>query len=151
MAAQNNNNFVFVLAPALVNQGPIDYATPDGIKLYKAGIEPLQKDLFTLEAHKFKVFLTTLGDHSMTCGWNDVLQVPIDAASPAQGTRSLLTHYGQITLEQIRAHAAGYANAQTCTAQNNFMLYTCLAASISPEAKAKAMLYTAEYFIGQTP
>jgi len=59
---------VFVLAPALVNQGPIDYATPDGIKLYKAGIELLQKNLFTLEVHKFKVFLTTFRDCSMTCG-----------------------------------------------------------------------------------
>jgi len=31
------------------------------------------------------------------------------------------------------------------------MLYICLTASILPEAKAKAMLYTAEYLIGQIP
>jgi len=56
----------------------------------------------------------------MTCGWNDVLLVPIDATNPVQGTRSLLTHYGQITLDQIKAHAAGYANAQTHRAASCF-------------------------------
>jgi len=51
MAAQNQPNFLFALAPALVNQGPIDYSTMDGIKLWRAGIEPLAKELFTLESH----------------------------------------------------------------------------------------------------
>jgi len=43
MVAQNNNSFVFALAPAdpLVNQGAIDYATSDSIKLWKVGLEPL--------------------------------------------------------------------------------------------------------------
>jgi len=55
MAAQNPNNFVLALAPALINQGAIDYATSNGIKLWKVGIELLQKEPFTLEPHKFKV------------------------------------------------------------------------------------------------
>jgi len=62
MATQNPNNFIFSLALALDNQGAIDYAMSDGIKLWKAGIKPLQKELFTLETHSFKVFLTTLMD-----------------------------------------------------------------------------------------
>ncbi len=60
MAAQNPLNFVFALSPALINQGPIDYGTTKGIKLWRGAIEPLAKDLFTLEAHQFKLFLTTL-------------------------------------------------------------------------------------------
>jgi len=60
MAAQNPPNFVFALSPALVNQGPINYSTADEIKLWRGGIEPLTKELFTLESHKFKLFLTTL-------------------------------------------------------------------------------------------
>jgi len=67
MAVQNPNNFVFMLTPTLVNQGAINYAASDGIQLWKAGIEPLQKEPFTLEAHKFKVFLMTLVDHAMMC------------------------------------------------------------------------------------
>ncbi len=62
MAAQNPNNFVFTLAPALVNQGPIDYSTADGIKLWKAGIELLTKEPFNLKVHRFKIILTMLAD-----------------------------------------------------------------------------------------
>jgi len=63
MAAQNPpNNFVFALTPALVNQGPINYSTTDGIKLWRGGIKPLAKELSTLELHRFKLFITTLAD-----------------------------------------------------------------------------------------
>ncbi len=117
----------------------------------EGGIEPLAKVLFTLKAHKFKLFLTTLGDRAMTYGWENVLNVPIDAAVPAGPTHSLLSHYGQISLQQIRDHATIYANAQTWAAQNNLMMYTCLAASIAPETKAKAMIYHLDYHIGQNP
>ncbi len=151
MAAQNTNNFVSVLAPTLVNQDAIDYATSDGIQLWKAGIEPLQKESFTLEAHSFKVFLTTLVDHAMTCSWGNILDVPIDAAVPAGPTWSILMHYGQVTLNQDRAHVTTYVNAQTHAAQNNLMLYTCLAASIVMEVKARVVVYSQDYHIGQNP
>jgi len=149
MAAQNPPDFVFALAPALVNQGPIDYSTANGIKLWRVGIEPLAKELFTLELHKFKLFLTTLADRAMTYGWEHVLDILIDVAVPARLTHSLLTHYGQITLQQIWDHAAVYVNAQMWAAQNNLLLYTFLAASITPETKAKAMIFHQDYHIGQ--
>jgi len=64
------------LAPALVNQGPIDYSTANGIKLWRrAGIKSLAKELFTLELHK--LFLTTLADWTMTYGWENVLNILI--------------------------------------------------------------------------
>jgi len=152
MAAQNLPlNFVFALAPALVNQGAINYSTMDGIKLWRAGIKPLAKELFTLKSHKFKLFLATLTDQAMTYRWENVLDMPIDAAVLAGPTRSLLTHYGQITLDQVRAHAAIYVNTQMQAVQNNLLLYTCLAASITPEAKAKAMIFHQDYHIGQNP
>ncbi len=151
MAAQNPPNFIFALAPALVNQGPIDYSTADRIKLWRAGIEPLAKELFTLELHKFKLFLATLTNRAMTYGWENVLDILIDAAVPTGPTRSLLTHYGQIMLQQIRDHAAIYINAQTRAVQTNLLLYTCLAASIALETKAKAMIFHQDYHVGQTP
>jgi len=87
----------------------------------------------------------------MTYRWENVLNVPIDAAIPARPTHLLLSHYGQISLQQIRDHAAIYANAQTWEAQNNLMMYTCLAASITPETKAKVMIFHQDYHIGQNP
>jgi len=87
----------------------------------------------------------------MTCGWGDILTVPEDAAVPAGPSHSILMHYRQVTPDQIRAHATIYHNAQTCAAQNNLLLYTCLEASITPQVKAKAMIYHQDYHIGQNP
>jgi len=87
----------------------------------------------------------------MACKWGNILDVPIDAAIMAGLIRSILTHYGQVILDQVRAHATTYINAQTCVAQNNLMLYMFLAASITPEVKARAMIYHLDYHIGQNP
>jgi len=54
-------------------------------------------------------------------------------------------------LQQIWDHAAIYLNTQTRAAQNNLLLYTCLTASITPETKAKAMIFHQDYHVGQTP
>jgi len=151
MAAQNPPNFVFALSPALINQGPIDYATTKGIKLWRGAIEPLVKELFTLEAHRFKLFLSTLTKRTMVYGWENILNVPVDPAVQGGPTHLLLTNYGQVTLQQVKDHAATYINTQTRAAQNNLLLYTCLAASITPETKAKAMIFHQDYHKGQTP
>jgi len=151
MADQNPPNFVFALSPALNNQGPIDYATPEGIKLWRGAIKPLAKELFTLKPHRFKLFLSTLTKQTMVYSWENILNIPFDAAALGRLTHSLLTHYGQVTLQQVKAHTATYINMQTRVAQNNLLLYTCLAASIAPETKAKAMLFQQDYHEGQTP
>ncbi len=151
MAAQNPPNFVFVLSPVLVNQGAINYSTPEGIKLWRGAIEPLVKELFTLKPHRFKLFLSTLTEQTMVYGWENILNVLVDAAVQGGLTHLLLTHYGQVTLQQVKDHAATYINTQTRAAQNNLLLYTCLAASIAPETKAKAMIFHQDYHEGQTP
>ncbi len=151
MAAQNPLNFVFALSPALINQGPIDYVTAKGSKLWRGAIKPLVKELFTLEAHRLRLFLTTLTERTMVYGWENILNIPVNAAVPGGLAYSLLTHYGQVTLQQVKDHAATYINTQTRVAQNNLLLYTCLAASITPETKAKAMIFHQDYHEGQTP
>jgi len=135
MVTQILNKFVFALAPALINQGPIDYSMADRIKLWRLGIKPLAKEPFTLKAHNSEIFLTMLANQAMTYGWADILTIPEDAAVQAGPTHSMITHYGQVTMDQIRAHATIYHNTQTCAAQSNLMLYTCLATSIMPKVK----------------
>jgi len=142
---------IFVLSPALINQGPIDYSTAKGIKLWRGAIEPLAKELFTLEAHRFKLFLSTLTKRTMVYSWENILNIPVNVAVQAGPTHSLLTHYGQVMLQQVKDHAATYINTQTRVAQNNLLLYTCLAASITPKAKAKAMIFHQDYHEGQIP
>jgi len=151
MAAQNPPNFVFALSPALINQGPIDYMTPEGIKLWRGAIEPLAKELFTLAPHRFKLFHSTLTEQTMVYGRENILNIPVDMAVQGRPICSLLTHYGQVMLQQVKDHAATYLNAQTRAAQNNLLLYTCLATSIAQETKAKAMIFHNDYHEGQTP
>jgi len=87
----------------------------------------------------------------MTYGWNDILYIPEDITDPDAKQNDLLSNYGKVTLDQIMDHAATYADANTRTAQNSFMLYHCLANSITKEVKAKMMLQTNEYYVGQNP
>jgi len=69
MAAQNQPNFVFALSPALINHRPIDYSTAEGIKLWRGAAEPLAKEPFILEPHRFKLFLLMLTKRTMVYGW----------------------------------------------------------------------------------
>jgi len=69
----------------------------------------------------------------MVYRWENILNIPVNAAVQGRPMHSLLTHYGQVMLQQVRDHAATYINAQMRVAQNNLLLYTCLAVSITPE------------------
>ncbi len=102
MAAQNQPNFIFALSPALINLGPINYSTTKGIKL----VELLAKVLFTLKPYWFKLFLLTLTERTMVYSWENIINIPVDAAVQGGPTHSLLTHYGQVTLQQVKDHAA---------------------------------------------
>ncbi len=117
----------------------------------EGAIEPLARELFTLEPHRFKLFLTTLTEQTMVYGWENILNIPVDVAVQGGPTHSLLMHYGQVMLQEVKDHAATYINTQTRAAQNNLLLYTCFAASITPETKAKAMIFHSNYHEGQTP
>jgi len=81
----------------------------------------------------------------MVYGWENIINIPVNVAVQGGPTHLLLTHYRQVTLQQVKGHAATYINAQTRAAQNNILLYTCLATSILPKTKAKAMIFHSDY------
>jgi len=83
----------FALAPALINDGIINYATPEGAKLYQAAIKALPGDPFNCEPHGIKVFLTTLEDQASRCGWMCILMVPEDPLEPDEDLINLLHNY----------------------------------------------------------
>ena len=87
----------------------------------------------------------------MVYGWENILNIPVKVAVQGGLTHLLLAHYGQVTLQQVKDHATTYINTQMRAAQNNLLLYTCLAASITLETKAKAMIFQQDYHEGQTP
>jgi len=84
----------FMLAPALANDSIIDYATPEGAKLYQARIKALPGTPFNCEPHGIKVFLVTLEDQAIRCGWMRILMVPKDPLKPDKDLINLLHNYG---------------------------------------------------------
>ena len=68
-------------------------------KLYNKAITPLNAK-FDGEADNIAVFLASMRDRAQRFNWHRLITVPID-----NGTmRNLLTHYGQVSLDNTRAH-----------------------------------------------
>ena len=143
MAAQVPN---FALAPALVGADVIDYSTSAGTKIYKSACEPLPHT-FDCSPAGLKVFLADIRDRAITTGWQNIIEIPTDP-DDEDVLADLCESYGLISLEQVRAHAATYVNAQTRAAQNSMQLYQCIMTSLTVEGKAKVELNRIEYTVG---
>ena len=138
----------FALAPALVEDGVIDYSTRAGSKIYEAAVEALNIE-FDCKPENLKPLLQKIRNRSMATGWDHILDIPTDLAEPDQ-TTNLLGEYGLLTLEQVRAHAETYVNAAVRAAQDSFQLYMCLMKTLTKEAQAKIMLHADEYTVNGT-
>ena len=88
-------------------------------KLYNKAISPLESK-FDGEADNLAVFLASIRDHARRFNWQWLITVPFDDGT----TRNLLTHYGQVSLDNTRAHAMTYVNTPTRDAQDNDMFIT---------------------------
>ena len=66
-------------------------------------------------------------------------------------TRNLLTHYGQVSIEHTRAHAATYINTRTRDAQDNDMFYYFLVDSLTDEFRTTMLLYANIYLVTNVP
>ena len=73
--------------------------------------------------------------------------MPIDDGT----TWNLLTHYGQVSLNITRAHAATYMNTPTRDAQDNDMFYYFLADSLTNEFHTTVILYADIYMVTNVP
>ena len=66
-------------------------------------------------------------------------------------TRNILTHYGQVSLENTRTHAATYVNTPTRDAQDNDMFYYFLSDSLTNEFHTTVLLYMEMYTVTNVP
>ena len=90
----------FALARALVGAGqPMDYSTRAGQHLYATATTGLPYKLNGKET-SLPAFLQAVRDRLAQSGWDDIFEITTDA-----GPRSLLVHYGEITIENVRAEA----------------------------------------------
>ena len=73
--------------------------------------------------------------------------MPIDNGT----TRNLLTHFGQVSIENTRAHATTYVTSPTRDAQDNDMFYYFLADSLTNEFHTMVLLYADVYTTANVP
>ena len=133
----------FALGPgrshAVLNfDNPITGAT--ATKLYSKAISLLEGK-FNGEANNLAVFLASVRDRARRFNWHWLITVPIDDGT----TRNLLTHYGQVSLDNMTAHAMTYVNTPTRDAKDNDMLYYFLADSLTndfPPPSCSALMFT---------
>jgi hypothetical protein len=121
----------FALAPALSSGDIIDFSTPAGAKIFKAGTEPLSST-FDCTPVNLQLFLDQLKDKVAIFDWTEVVNI----THPEQQTsKSLLEHYGEVTYDMVKEHAATYVNSSTRKAQDSFMLYNCIMSYLTNEAQ----------------
>ena len=116
-------------------------------KLYNKAISPLDTK-FDGEADNLAVFLASVRDRARRFNWwQRLITVPIDDGT----TRNLLTHYGQVSLDNTRAHAATYVNTPTRDAQDNDMFYYFLADSLTSDFRTTVLLNADVYTVTNVP
>ena len=131
---------VFALTPALANPDPVDYATSEGMKLYKSATERLTHT-FDSETGSLRLFLQALQLRADSFGWASVLMVPDINGVP----RNLITEYGQVTMTDVTNHALTHVHNQTRMAQNSSQLFTCVYDSLLLEALLKISTDSSAY------
>ena len=102
---------------------------------------------FDGEADNLAVFLASMRDRARRFNWHRLITVPIDDGT----TRNLLTHYGQVSLENTRTHATSYINTPTRDAQDNDMFYYFLSDSLTNDFRATVLLYADIYTVTNVP
>ena len=144
------------LAPPAFALGPgryhtvLDYDDPNtgatATKLYNKAISPLEEK-FDGEADNLAVFLASVRDRARRFNWQRLITVPIDDGT----TQIILTHYGQVSLENTRTHVATYVNTPTRDVQDIDMFYYFLSDSLTNEFRTTVLLYADMYTVTNVP
>jgi hypothetical protein len=119
----------FALAPAQAVDGPLNYSRAEHHKIYRSGIRAITDDPFPCAADRLFQFLREVQDRAMEMGWMD-------------GILNVATNPGE---EQAIASERTYIAEQQRKAQDTYMLYQCLMASLTSEAKKRVMIWADQY------
>ena len=148
--AEEEPNVVFAFSPAQAVQGLLDYTKSEHSKIYKSAIREVCKEPFECEADGLYQFLKDIQDRADEMGWSDgILNITLEVTDDNEPVQEkLIDNYGTISLEQVVESELQYINEQGREAQDTFMLYKCLMASLSNSAKKRISLWSDQYRIG---
>jgi hypothetical protein len=132
----------FFLSPAGVNSTEtIDYSTPVGVKIYEKGCKPFDTK-FNGGADQLTMFLAAVQYKGVQQRWENVLNVP---TGEGDKTFNIVTEYGKIKLEHVRAHAKKYISDPGRAYQNDHMLFNTVYDSLTDKFKSKVELQRGDY------
>ena len=140
----------FALTPTRITNAVLNYNTTVATKIYKGAVQALSTE-FDVDAEGLNSFLAALYSKSREYGWDSILEVPRDLNEPMENLVNLLTNYGELTQEHLRAYAATYVNTPTRAAQDSVMLYECIWNTLSKIGRAKVWVWKEDFHINTIP
>ena len=117
-----------------MSQNMLDYNIGHEFKLYYKAIAALSTK-FDLQPANMRAFIQAFFDKAGDVNWMMTLAVPVGNALV-----DLVTQYGSVSIEDVRAHALTYINVPSRHYQNSNQIYACLSESLTPEAKNRVAL-----------
>ena len=112
----------FALHPADAIQGIIDLTMCEGVKLYQNATRSFYTDpagFFNCKSPGLHGFLKQVDGRASRFVWrNAILEIPNDIVNPLGGTRNLLTHYGELSLDHLREWETTYIHGVSRAAQD---------------------------------
>lgn len=142
----------FHLNPADAMVGVLDFTKSKSRKFYQNAIKKLDPDeLFDCTPGNMYHFLKLLDHRAEEFGWSNeisgILWIPEDINDQNSDLRYIPTEYGRVTINQIAAFEKSYLGTARREAQDNYMLFKCLMASLSKEARMKIEGWENEYIV----
>ena len=99
---------MFVIAPALADEGILNFADSGTKKLYNKSTEPISDVPYNLSTENLTTFLCDVEAWSAEYGWEAILNIPKDSDAEPKVNHPLTSKYGNITLDQVNYHTGTY-------------------------------------------
>jgi hypothetical protein len=126
-------------------------------KLYKEATTGFTKknELFDLSSGRLMTYLERLNDRCSEYGWNEpitgITYIPKDPLDAATEYDNLLTNYGKIGIDRVRAFEETYLHLPIRAANDSDMLYKCQMKSLTEAAVSKLRLVKHLYHVNGEP
>ena len=114
----------YALTPAGLSYNTIDYGTKTGLALYRQATDKLADELFDCVADDLRHFLELVQRRSEEMGWdNSVLTVAKNPEDPLGPSDDFFAHYGEFSMEKLRAVVQTYIPNECRVSQDSMQLY----------------------------
>ena len=142
----------FAINPAAVDAGANlswDWTTRHGANLFANMTAPI-KPMYSGTQEALKNFLSLFGVIAMTYGWTPLILTIPDAVPtvPPRPPRNLITQYGMIPIEDIRAHAMTYVGLPVRAAQAGEVMASVIVNSLEDVPLRKLMTKIDTFTVG---